>query len=118
MKGPIADISKVARRQDTILPNGSNGIAGMGIMKVLGLRKSTELIPDVQEVWLDQHMKIQGTSKLWEQLECELKRSQYFLIGGNGIPVSEEEIQSGQPAERPNYKTSTTHCKGYKIIPI
>ncbi|KAI9184902.1 hypothetical protein LWI28_002313 [Acer negundo] len=59
MKGPIADISKVARRQDTILPNGSNGIAGMGIMKMMGLRKSTKLRPDVQEVWLDQHMKIQ-----------------------------------------------------------
>ncbi|TXG66641.1 hypothetical protein EZV62_007916 [Acer yangbiense] len=80
MQGPIADISKVARRQDTILPNGSNGIAGMGIMKMMGLRKSTKLRPDVQEVWLDQHMKIKGTSKLWEQLECELKRNDWCLM--------------------------------------
>ncbi|KAH7543936.1 hypothetical protein JRO89_XS15G0066900 [Xanthoceras sorbifolium] len=53
MKGPIAEF---ARRRDTILPNGSNRVAGMGT-KIMGLRKSTKLRPDVQEVWLDQRKK-------------------------------------------------------------
>ncbi|KAA8524077.1 hypothetical protein F0562_010492 [Nyssa sinensis] len=58
MKGQIADESKVAKIRDTIPTQGSNGVANMGILKMIGLRKSSKL--DRQEISeiSDRHKKL------------------------------------------------------------
>ncbi|KAA8526691.1 hypothetical protein F0562_008106 [Nyssa sinensis] len=58
-KGQIADESKVARISDTIPTQGSNGVASMGIMKMIGLRKSSKLDKhETAEVIGDRHKKL------------------------------------------------------------
>ncbi|KAL7216231.1 hypothetical protein ACSBR1_028225 [Camellia fascicularis] len=42
-KGQIVDESKVGGTSDTVPAQGSNGVASMGIMKMIGLRKSLKL---------------------------------------------------------------------------
>ncbi|KAI8008614.1 Ubiquitin carboxyl-terminal hydrolase 15 [Camellia lanceoleosa] len=42
-KGQIVDESKAGGTRDTVPAQGSNGVASMGIMKMIGLRKSSKL---------------------------------------------------------------------------
>lgn len=44
--------------RDTIPAQGSNGVSKMGIMKMMGLRKSTKLRQDSSELRHDQHRKL------------------------------------------------------------
>uniref|UniRef100_A0A5B6ZPA0 ubiquitinyl hydrolase 1 n=1 Tax=Davidia involucrata TaxID=16924 RepID=A0A5B6ZPA0_DAVIN len=58
-KGQTANKSKVARIRDTIPTQGSNGVASMGIMKMIGLRKSSKLDrQETSEVIGDRHKKL------------------------------------------------------------
>ncbi|KAL9437928.1 hypothetical protein AB3S75_023740 [Citrus x aurantiifolia] len=75
-KGPIADESKAARVRDTIPAQGSNGVSKMGIMKMMGLRKSTKLRQDSSELRHDQHRKL----KMLFPYEEFLKLFQYEVI--------------------------------------
>lgn len=56
--------------RDTIPAQGSNGVRRMGIMKMMGLRKSTKFGQGVSELWHDQHRKIKVRSQL-HIIRCE-----------------------------------------------
>ncbi|KAI8552322.1 hypothetical protein RHMOL_Rhmol06G0257800 [Rhododendron molle] len=57
-KGQIADESKVGGIRDTIPPTGSNGFANMGIMKMIGLRKSSKLGKQETSEVVERHKKL------------------------------------------------------------
>ncbi|XP_058219926.1 ubiquitin carboxyl-terminal hydrolase 15 isoform X1 [Rhododendron vialii] len=57
-KGEIADESKVGGIRDTIPPTGSNGFANMGIMKMIGLKKSSKLGKQETSEVVERHKKL------------------------------------------------------------
>ncbi|KAJ0045945.1 hypothetical protein Pint_04924 [Pistacia integerrima] len=51
-KGLIEDESKVPRVRENITAQRSSGVSKMGIMKMMGLKKSSKLRQDAPELWL------------------------------------------------------------------
>lgn len=77
----MGGFAEAAGVRDTILAQGSNGVSKMGIMKMMGLRKSTKLRQDGSELRHDQQRKLKvGSLLLILRYEFNWTRAKITLL--------------------------------------